>query len=418
MVDTRSLLEGFLGGGSRGGGIGSLGGGSSGGGIGSLGGDDRGGGGGGLFGGSGGGIGSLGGGGGGSLRDVLGGLFGGSGGGIGSLGGGSSGGGGIFGGPIGSLGGEDRGGGGLFGGGGIGSLGREGTVQPPSQEDDRGGGGLFGGGIGSPGTGGMGGGGFGGGLGGMLGGGLGGGLGSMAAGGILGSLLGGGRRRSGGGSLMQMGGMAVLGTLAYRAWQKFQESQGVPESARAGAGTAPSAPPSSGPWAGATAAPAGAPVGAQGSVPDPKEFAQDEVPAADGQPFGLSIIKAMISAAKADGHMDNDERNRIFDEVEKLGLDAEAKGFVFQAMDAPTDPGAVAALARTDAQKAEIYLVSRMVAEPDTAAERAYLDALAHRLGLAAGLRQSLDAQAAEAHELVESGALQAPQQGGATPQL
>ena len=39
MVDTRSLLEGFLGGGSRGGGIGSLGGGSSGssGGIGSLG---------------------------------------------------------------------------------------------------------------------------------------------------------------------------------------------------------------------------------------------------------------------------------------------------------------------------------------------------------------------------------------------
>ncbi|TPG47091.1 tellurite resistance TerB family protein [Roseomonas nepalensis] len=249
---------------------------------------------------------------------------------------------------------------------------------------------------------------------------LGGGLGTAAAGGLLGSLLGGRRRPSGGGSLMQMGGMAVLGTLAYRAWQKFQESQGVPEAARGGA-TAPSAPPASGPWAGAGKAPMGAPVGAQGRVPDPKEFAQEEVEAADGQPFGLSIVKAMISAAKADGHMDNDERDRIFGEVEKLGLDAEAKGFVFQAMDAPTDPAAIAALARTDAQKAEIYMASRLVAEPDTAAERAYLDALAHRLGLAAGLRQSLDAQAAEAHELVASGALDGGQaagrEAGAAPQ-
>ncbi|MFC7737960.1 tellurite resistance TerB family protein [Roseomonas sp. GCM10028921] len=388
MVDTRSLLEGFLGGGSRGGGIGSLGGGSSGspGGIGSLGG----GGGslgdvlGGLFGGSGGGIGSLGG------ESRGGGLFGGSGGGIGSLGDSDSRGGGIFGGPIGNLGNEDRGGG-LFGGsgGGIGSLG--------------------GGGMG----GGLGGGGLGGGLGGMLGG----GLGTAAAGGLLGSLLGGGRRRRGGGGLMQMGGMAVLGTLAYRAWKQFQESQGVPEQARGGA-AAPSAPPTSGPWAGATSPAAGAPVGARGDVPDPNEFAQEEMEAADGQPFGLSVIKAMVSAAKADGHMDADERNRIFGEVEKLGLDAEAKSFVFQAMDAPTDPIAIAALARTDAQKAEIYMASRLVAEPDTAAERAYLDALAHRLGLAAGLRQSLDAQADEAHQLVESGALNQPQQGGATPRV
>ncbi|HEY8612529.1 MAG TPA: DUF533 domain-containing protein, partial [Roseomonas sp.] len=136
-------------------------------------------------------------------------------------------------------------------------------------------------------------------------------------------------------------------------------------------------------------------------------------PAADGQPFGLSLVKAMISAAKADGHMDEAERGRIFDEVERLELDPEAKGFVFQALDAPADPSAVAAMARTDAQKSEIYMVSRLVAEPDTAAERAYLDALAHRLGLAPGLRQSLDAQAAEAHQLVaaEASAGQPPNQ-------
>ena len=142
-------------------------------------------------------------------------------------------------------------------------------------------------------------------------------------------------------------------------------------------------------------------------MPPPAEFARDDAPGADGQPFGLSLIRAMIAAAKADGHLDEQERGRIFDEVERLGLDADAKGFVFQSLDAPVDPSAVAAMARTEAQKSEIYMVSRLVAEPDTAAERAYLDALAHRLGLAAGLRQSLDAQAVEANRLVQSGELE-----------
>jgi uncharacterized membrane protein YebE (DUF533 family) len=351
MFDTKRLLEGFLGG-SRGGQGGWT--------------DSRPG-----------GIGSLGGGGGGSLRDVLGGLLGGSGGGIGSLGGG-----------------EGR-------GGGIGSLGREDSHR--------------GGGIGS--------------LGGMLGGGsspLGGAIGTAAAGGLLGSMLG-GRRRGGGGGLLRMGGLAVLGTLAYRAYQQWQQSQGQGQGAGQGAGPGQmpgqmpgptpgsmqgslpgQAPPSAqapGPWSG-SAAGQGAPAGGWGGaapVPPEEEFAREDMPAADGQPFGLSLVRAMISAAKADGHMDDAERGRVFDEVERLGLDAEAKGFVFQALDAPADPAAVAATARTDAQKAEIYMVSRLVAEPDTASERAYLDALAHRLGLAPGLRQSLDAQAVEASRLAAS---------------
>jgi uncharacterized membrane protein YebE (DUF533 family) len=261
----------------------------------------------------------------------------------------------------------------------------------------------------------------------MLGGGsspLGGAIGTAAAGGLLGSMLG-GRRRGGGGGLLRMGGLAVLGTLAYRAYQQWQQSQaqgqGQSQGQAAGHGAGPGptsgsmqgslpgqAPPPAqapGPWSG-SAAGQGAPAGGWGGaapVPPEEEFARDDVPAADGQPFGLSLVKAMISAAKADGHMDEAERGRVFEEVERLGLDAEAKGFVFQALDAPADPSAVAAMARTDAQKAEIYMVSRLVAEPDTASERAYLDALAHRLGLAAGLRQSLDAQAVEASRLAAS---------------
>jgi len=298
-----------------------------------------------------GGIGSLGGGRGGSLQDVLGGLLGG---GIGSLGGQAR-----TGGGIGSMGGERR------SGGGIGSMGDQART---------------GGGIGS----------------------LGGALGTAAAGGLLGSVLGG--RRRGGGGLLRMGGLAVLGTLAYRAYQQWQESQVQGQAPHHGRPEAGGSVPASGPWSGPAAAqPAG--YGAP-SLPPEEEFARDDMPAADGQPFGLSLVKAMISAAKADGHMDDAERRHVFEEVERLELDAEAKGFVFQALDAPADPSAVAAMARTEAQKAEIYMVSRLVAEPDTAAERAYLDALAHRLGLAAGLRQSLDQQAAEANRIAASGQL------------
>ena len=111
----------------------------------------------------------------------------------------------------------------------------------------------------------------------------------------------------------------------------------------------------------------------------------------------------MIAAAKADGTMDAGERERIFAEVEKLQLDAEEKGFVFQALEAQSDPGSIARLATNDAQKAELYLASRLVATPDTSAERAWLDALAHALAMPAGLRQSLDLQAQQASEALAS---------------
>jgi uncharacterized membrane protein YebE (DUF533 family) len=61
----------------------------------------------------------------------------------------------------------------------------------------------------------------------------------------------------------------------------------------------------------------------------------------------------------------------------------------------------IARLATNDSQKAELYLASRLVATPDTAAERAWLDALAHSLNMPAGLRQSLDMQAREAEAAI-----------------
>ncbi|MDP3418440.1 tellurite resistance TerB family protein [Falsiroseomonas sp.] len=201
--------------------------------------------------------------------------------------------------------------------------------------------------------------------GGLGGSGMGGFAGGAAAGGILGLLLGGKGMRRGGG-LISHGGAAVLGALAHRAWQNWQAGQA--------AATAPVATPQ------------------DAAAVDPR-FLPGATPAAGGEPFELALIRAMIGAARADGHIDAEERARIFAQVEKAGMDAEAKAFVFDALDSPIGVSEVAAAAQTQEQASELYLVSRLAVDPDHPAERAYLQALAHRLKLPEGLVAHLDRQ-------------------------
>ncbi len=190
-----------------------------------------------------------------------------------------------------------------------------------------------------------------------------------AAGGLLGLLLGGNGMRKAAGGLIGYGGAAVVGALALKAYQNYQQQK------------------------------AAAPV-----TLTPEQFAElsdkalpHSQPAADGTPFQLTLIRAMVGAAKADGHVDAAEQQRLFAEVERLGLDAEAKAFVFDLLGKPADLEAIARAVATPEQGAEVYLASRLAIEPDASAERAYLDALAARLKLPTELRAQLDAQAASA---------------------
>jgi len=191
-----------------------------------------------------------------------------------------------------------------------------------------------------------------------------------AAGGVLGLLLGGkGLGKMAGGAL-GYGGAAALGALALQAYQSYQQNKGQPFS--------------------------GAPVSMT-----PEQFASlspqalpHAQPAADGGSFQLVLIRAMIGAAKADGHVDAEEQQRLFGEIEKLGLDAAAKGVVFDLLSKPVDLSSITSAVATPEQGAEVYLASRLAINPDVPAERAWLDALAARLNLPAELRQHLDAHA------------------------
>ncbi len=173
------------------------------------------------------------------------------------------------------------------------------------------------------------------------------------AGGLLGLLVGTDTGRKVGGTAVKLGSLAALGGLAWKAYQSYQ--------------------------AGGTAAPA-AP-------------AAIDAPAASEaqQKLAAATIVAMIQAAKADGHVDEAERAAI---LAKVGpVEAAAKAFLETELAAPLDLDRVASLASDPQEAAHLYAASLLAIDPDQVVEKAYLEALASRLGLDAGLVAEITAQ-------------------------
>jgi len=132
------------------------------------------------------------------------------------------------------------------------------------------------------------------------------------------------------------------------------------------------------------------------------------LPAPSGTPFNPStpneqqalarhLLRAMIAAAKADGHVDAQEQARIFAEMDKLPLAADDKAFVMDELRAKLDIDAVAGAASTPEEAAEIYAASLLAIDVDNAAERGYLSMLAARLKLDDALVAHLQQNVAQA---------------------
>lgn len=184
------------------------------------------------------------------------------------------------------------------------------------------------------------------------------------AGGLAGLLLG----KGFGGDIVKYGGMAVIGGLAYKAYRDYQASQQnqghAPAHAAGGYGAADFAlPPPESPFAPANA---------------PMQLAE-------------TLIVAMIAAAKADGHIDAEERGRIYHRLEEGGLQAEEIAFLQRELTEPVDMDRIVAGAVNKEAAVEIYAASVMAIRKDTPQEQAYLDGLAGRLKLEPGLVQSIE---------------------------
>lgn len=193
-----------------------------------------------------------------------------------------------------------------------------------------------------------------------------------AAGGLVGLLLGNKKSRKLGGKAVTYGGMAVLGALAYKAWQDWQA--GKPPTPAAGRQEAEK----------------------EETLPPPPPTGSRFLPQAEDQPrqdqLSLALLRAMIAAAKSDGHIDAEEQQRIFRHVSEAELTADEKAFVMDELAKPLDIEAVVAPADSPETAAEIYAASLLAIDPDTPAERGYLAMLAGRLGLDPGLVQHLHA--------------------------
>ncbi|MGE6530019.1 tellurite resistance TerB family protein [Pseudomonas sp. NPDC077382] len=199
-------------------------------------------------------------------------------------------------------------------------------------------------------------------LGSLLGGAGGGGKGALATG-ALGMLLGSRRGRRMGGKAVTYGGLAALGMLAYKAygnWQAQQAQQGVMASA-------------------------------SNSRSEPKTV--DRLPPDQVEEHSRAILKALVAAAKADGHVDDQERKMIEAELAQLTDDPELQRWLETELNKPLDPVEVAAAATTPEMASEMYLASVLMVDEEQFMERAYLDELARQLKLEAGLKTELESQ-------------------------
>lgn len=188
-----------------------------------------------------------------------------------------------------------------------------------------------------------------------------------AAGGVLALLLSGGKPKKLIKNAVKLGGVALVGGLAYKAWQDWQAGR---QPQAAGAGAPPPALPK----------------------PEGTVFLPADTGAAEA--LSLKLVRAMVAAAKADGHVTSAERRRIAAQLPELGLGSEAEALIAEELDAPLDVGRIAALAASPEEAAEIYAASLLVVDPEAPAERGYLAMLAARLRLDPDLVRHLHANA------------------------
>jgi uncharacterized membrane protein YebE (DUF533 family) len=208
---------------------------------------------------------------------------------------------------------------------------------------------------------------------GKLGQGSGGLAGGALAGGLMAVLLGTKAGRKMGASAAKIGGLALLGGLAYKAWQGYQ--QGRPASQT----TVPSDP---------------------ATLPPPQDtaFAEPQI-ATNADQASMTLIKAMIAAARSDGRIDADEKAKLGEALSNSGLDRDAQTFLFDALGQADDLDAIVAEARTPEFASEIWLAARLAVDADTNEERTFLSDLGNRLKLPPALIEHLEATAVAARD-------------------
>jgi uncharacterized membrane protein YebE (DUF533 family) len=169
---------------------------------------------------------------------------------------------------------------------------------------------------------------------------------------------------------LKMGGIAAVGALAYGAYQRYSAGKGAADSVLPQAAQAELPP-----------------------APEGSAFMPAKNDAAGQETLGLTLVRAMIAAARADGRLDAKESRTIYQRIESMGLDPEDQALLIAEMGHPVDMDAIVNSATSPEVAAEIYVASLLAIDVDTADEKSYLAMLAARLKLPPELVTELNRQ-------------------------
>ncbi|MCA3636871.1 MAG: tellurite resistance TerB family protein [Methylobacterium sp.] len=183
----------------------------------------------------------------------------------------------------------------------------------------------------------------------------------VAIGGLAAVLLGTGAGRKIAGSAARMGGMALVGGLAYKALQNYQAGKPL--------------------------------LDLQNVAQDLQQPRALPPPSTDNEQ-ALRLVRAMVAAASSDGIVDETERQAIVGNLKAAGIEAEAAQFLESEFANPADPVTLAQGITNPEEAAQVYAAARLAIDPDTADEQAFLKALAGELQLDPSLVAHIDAAA------------------------
>lgn len=116
-------------------------------------------------------------------------------------------------------------------------------------------------------------------------------------------------------------------------------------------------------------------------------------PAASPADVARRTIRALVYAAKADGHIDDRERAAITDQVRKLNLGQEVQTMLHEAMDEPLEPARIAQGVTDPREAASLFALSCAVANPDNFMERSYIDGLATALRIPDNVKTAIESR-------------------------
>lgn len=103
------------------------------------------------------------------------------------------------------------------------------------------------------------------------------------------------------------------------------------------------------------------------------------------------LILALVFAAKSDGHIDDQERSAIEQQLREAGVEEKGRALVAQAIEQPLEPQRLAQSVKNEEEALELYFLSCAAIDIDHFMERSYLNALGDALKIPQDVRDGIE---------------------------